>query len=46
MTGNAATISKGTNVVITLNDITNPSRYMKTPLFDFKAIERNTNNTL
>ncbi|CAK70993.1 unnamed protein product (macronuclear) [Paramecium tetraurelia] len=44
--GNQNSIPKGTSVQITFNDIVNPSRKMKTPLFNFRVIERNTNNTL
>ncbi|CAD8049450.1 unnamed protein product [Paramecium sonneborni] len=46
VSGNQNSIFKGTNIQITFNDIVNPSRKMKTPLFNFRVIERNTNNTL
>lgn len=46
MTGNAAPIAKGTSIEITLKDITNPPRMMKTPLFTIRVIEQFTNNTI
>jgi len=44
--GNNQTIAKGTTIQFTFKDVINPSRKMKTPLFNFKVMERDTNNTL
>jgi hypothetical protein len=45
VSGNASPIKKGVRISINLIDIGNPGWRMKTPLFNFRIVERGTNNT-